>query len=273
MPKAKPTAAPLLIDFSGVTVLRGDKPVLRDFNLQIGRGEHVVILGPNGSGKSTLIKAITRELYPLDHGAKMRFQLLGQDDWDLNDLRGHLGLVTLDLLQSLSHEVVLRQVTARELILSGHFNSVGLWPHHRVSAAQERHAREILRFLEIAHLAHRPVSAMSSGEQRRVLIGRALAHEPEALILDEPTTSLDPGAVREFRALLRKLARAGRSLLLVTHHIADVIPEIERVILMKEGRIVSDGPKAQLLTSAKLSRLFGAKLRVVKKGRNYDVGA
>ena len=268
MPKAKPTAATLLIDFSGVTIVRGDVPVLRNFRLQIQRGEHVAILGPNGSGKSTLIKAITRELYPLDRGAKMRFQILGQDDWDLNDLRGHLGIVTLDLLQSLSHEVVLRQVTARELILSGHFNSIGLWPHHRVARAQEAQAKKILGFLEIAH---RPVSTLSSGEQRRVLIGRALAHDPEALILDEPTSSLDPGAIREFRSLLRKLARAGRSLLLVTHHIADVIPEIERVILIKNGRIIADGVKSQILNSTRLSRLFGTKLRITRRNQCYDL--
>ena len=271
LPQVSRPAQPLLIDFAGVTIVRGDRPVLRNLTLQIRRGEHVAILGANGSGKSTLIKTITRELYPLDRGNRMRFRLLGQEDWDLSDLRGHLGIVTLDLLQSLSHEIILRQVTARELILSGHFNSVGLWPHHRVTAAQERQARKILRFLEIAHLAQRPVSAMSSGEQRRVLIGRALVHEPEALILDEPTTSLDPGAVREFRTLLRRLARAGRSLILVTHHIADVIPEIGRVILMRDGRIVADGPKTRLLTSARLSRLFGTKLRVARRGQHFHL--
>lgn len=264
--------SPLLLDFQHLTVPRGDRYVLRDFSLQIRRGEHVALLGPNGSGKSTLIKAITREIYPVDHRG-LRFELLGRADWDVNDLRGYFGIVALDQLHNLSHEVVLRQVTARELVLSGYFNSLGLWPHHCVKPAQERHAREILRFLEIPHLAHRPVSEMSSGEQRRAMIGRALVHDPEALVLDEPTNSLDPGAVREFRTLLRKLARAGRTLLLVTHHIADVIPEIERVILMKDGRIIDDGPKAQMLTSAKLSRLFGTKLKVVSKGRSYDLTA
>ncbi len=263
-------SSPLILDFRHLTVPRSDRFVLRDFSLQIRRGEHVALLGPNGSGKSTLIKAITREIYPVDR-AGLRFELLGRADWDVNDLRGHFGIVALDQLHNLSHEVTLRQVTARELVLSGYFNSLGLWPHHRVKPTQERHAREILRFLEITHLANRPVSEMSSGEQRRAMIGRALVHDPEALVLDEPTNSLDPGAVREFRALLRKLARAGRTLLLVTHHIADVIPEIERVILMKDGRIVGDGPKKQMLTSAKLSRLFGTNLKVVKKGRSYDV--
>lgn len=263
-------ASPLLIDFQQLTVPRGDKYVLRDFSLQIRRGEHVALLGPNGSGKSTLIKAITREIYPVDRKG-MRFQLLGQDDWDVNDLRGHFGIVALDQLHNLSHEVTLRRVTARELVLSGYFNSLGLWPHHRVKPAQERHAREILRFLDISHLAHRAVSEISSGEQRRAMIGRALVHDPEALILDEPTNSLDPGAVREFRTLLRKLARAGRTLLLVTHHIADIIPEIERVILIKYGRIVADGLKSRMLTSAQLSRLFGTKLKVVRNRRSYDL--
>lgn len=261
----------LLIDFQKLTVPRGDKAVLRGFNLQVRRGEHVAVLGPNGSGKSTLIKAITREIYPVAGGRGYRYQVRGRDDWDVDDLRGHFGIVALDQLQNLSNEITLRRVTARELVLSGYFNSLGLWPHHRVHPAQERQARAILRFLEISHLAHRPVSETSSGEQRRAMIGRALVHDPEALVLDEPTNSLDPGAVREFRTLLRKLARAGRTLLLVTHHIADVIPEIERVILMRAGRIVGDGPKSLLLTSARLSRLFGTRLKVVKSGRNYDV--
>lgn len=263
--------APLLIDFQHLTVPRGDKYVLRNFSLQVRRGEHLALLGPNGSGKSTLIKAITREIYPLADTPGFRYQILGRDDWDVNDLHGHFGIVALDQLQNLSNEITLRRVTARELVLSGFFNSLGLWPHHRVKPAQERRARAILRFLEISHLANRAVSEMSSGEQRRAMIGRALVHDPEALILDEPTNSLDPGAVREFRDVLRKLARAGKSLLLVTHHIADLIPEIERVILFKAGRIVADGPKAKLITSPALSRLFGAKLRVVKHGSSYDL--
>jgi iron complex transport system ATP-binding protein len=268
-----PSPAPLLIDFQNLTVARGDRRVLRGFALQVKRGEHVALLGPNGSGKSTLVKLITCELYPETGFRGTRFQLFSQDSWALEDMRQRIGIVTLDLLQNLSHEVMVRQVTAREMVLSGFFNSLGLWPHHRPTPAHERRARELLRFLEISHLAARPLSAMSSGEQRRAMIGRALVHNPEALILDEPATSLDPGAVREFRTVLRKLARAGKSLILVTHHIADLIPEIDRVILMKAGRIVADGPKSKVLTSAALSRLFGAKLRVVHRRGNYDIAS
>ena len=266
-----PSPAPLLLDFKNLTVTRGDRRVLRGFTLQVRRGEHVALLGPNGSGKSTLVKLITCELYPETGFRGMRFQLFGQDNWALEDVRQRIGLVALDLLQNLSHEVMARQVTAREMVLSGFFNSLGLWPHHRPTPAQERRARALLQFLQISHLGRRPLSAMSSGEQRRALIGRALVHDPEALILDEPTNSLDPGARREFRAMLRQLARAGKSLIFVTHHIADLIPEIDRVILMQAGRIVADGAKSRVLTSAALSRLFGAKLRVVRRGAVYDV--
>ncbi len=266
-------SADLLFDFQNITVTRGEKRVLRRFNLQVRRGEHIALLGPNGSGKSTLVKLITCELHPHAGIPDTRFQLFGQKQWALEDVRRRIGIVALDLLENLSHEVLARQVTARELVLSGFFNSLGLWPHHRVTPAHERRARALLRFLEISRLASRPLSAMSSGEQRRALIGRALVHDPEALILDEPTNSLDPGAVREFRTVLRKLARAGKSLILVTHHISDLIPEIERVILLKNGRVVADGSKARTLTSSKISRLFGARLRVVARKGYYDLVA
>jgi iron complex transport system ATP-binding protein len=157
--------APLLIDFENLTVARGDRRVLCGFTLQIRRGEHIALLGPNGSGKSTLVKLITCELYPETGFRGTRFQLFGLDNWALEDVRQRIGIVALDLLQNLSHEVLARQVTAREMVLSGFFNSLGLWPHHRPTPAHERRTRELLRFLEISHLASRPLSAMSSGEQ------------------------------------------------------------------------------------------------------------
>lgn len=265
------TPEKLLIDFAHLTVYQGDRPVLLDLTLQVRQGEHLVILGANGSGKSTLIKTIFRELYPRANTPGFRFEILGRELWDVSELHRKFGIVSPDLLSRVSHEVTARQVTARELVLSGFFSSIGLWPHHRVTAAQERRTRAIMNFLEIGHLARRPHAAMSAGEQRRALIGRALVHDPEVLILDEPTNSLDPGAVREFHAVLRKLIRAGKSLILVTHHVADIFPAIKRVILMKDGRIIADGPKTKVLTSAALSRLFGRKLRLVKNRQSYDL--
>jgi iron complex transport system ATP-binding protein len=240
-----------LLAFSHVTVVRDQQRVLDDFTLAIPTGQHVAILGPNGSGKSTILKLITRELYPLPR-PDASITVLGQERWLLFDLRAVIGIVSNDLMATCT-----RKVSGRELVLSGFFGSIGLWPHNTVTPEMEHRADEVLRWLELSHLADRRVTQMSSGEARRVLIGRALVHGPRALVLDEPMASLDLRAAHEVRATLRALARAGASLILVTHDLADVVPEVDRVILLQAGRIVRDGPKADVLTAASLSELFG----------------
>lgn len=247
-----------LIEFQNVTLSRDGRVALDGITLSIGTGEHVAILGPNGSGKSSLIKAVTRECYPLcKPGSSVR--LLGKDCWDVFDLRYLLGIVSNDLMQSCTTDF-----SGRSMVLSGFFSSVGVWPHHKVTPAMEERAQEVLELLEILYLADRQMTEMSSGEARRVLIGRALVHDPKALILDEPTNSLDLRAARELRAILRKLAQSGTSIIMATHHLPDVIPEIERVILIKEGRVFRDGPRKEVLTSDTLSDLLGLPVEVVK---------
>ncbi|MBI5422508.1 MAG: ATP-binding cassette domain-containing protein [Opitutae bacterium] len=263
--------APLLFDFRQLTVYRGERRALHGLDLQLRAGEHVAILGPNGCGKSTLIKTLTRELYPLTDTPGYRFQLLGEEFADITDFRRKLGLVALDQMLKLSYEVTERRVTGLELVLSGFFDSIGLWPHMRPTLAQRRRAYAILRELGIAHLATRSLKEMSSGEQRRCFIGRALVHDPAALLLDEPTTSLDPAAVIEFRRTLRKLCRRDKSVVLVTHNVADLVPEIYRVLLMRDGRIVADGAPRHVLSSSALSDLFGAPLRLVRTRGHYDL--
>src|SRR6266480_3487893 len=254
------SAAPLLF-LEHVTVLRGtreQRPALDDVTLQVGAGEHLCILGPNGCGKSTLIKTITRECYPRYSGNGGGLRIFGQECWNVFDLRALLGIVSNDLMQSCS-----RDITGREAILSGFFSSIGIWPNHHVTAAMEGKTDEILALLEISHLASRDVNEMSSGEARRILIGRALAHDPKALVLDEPTASLDLHAMHELRAILRKLAQAGTSIIVVTHHLPDIIPEVNRVILIKKGRILRDAAKREALTSDSLSELFETPVEVV----------
>jgi iron complex transport system ATP-binding protein len=268
-----PRESPLLFDFSGLTVFRGERRALDGFTLQLHAGEHVAILGPNGCGKSTLIKTLTRELYPVADTPDYRFRLLGEEFADITDFRRQLGLVALDQLTKLSHEVTTRRVTGGELVVSGFFDSLGLWPHQRPTPTQRRRAQAVMKQLGIAHLAARSLHEMSSGEQRRCFIGRALVHDPAAVLFDEPTTSLDPAAVLEFRAVLRKLCRRGKSVVLVTHSVADLVPEIERVVLMQHGRIIADGPAPRMLTSARLSALFGAPLRLVRTRGHYDLVA
>jgi iron complex transport system ATP-binding protein len=255
-----------LIEYQNITVCRGEKVALNSLTLSIGVGEHVAILGPNGCGKSTLIKTMTRECYPRLDGPGSWMRIMGQDTWNIFDLRAMLGIVSNDLMQSCT-----RDYAAREIVLSGFFSSIGIWPNHHVTPEMESKTDELLEQLEITHLADRNVNELSSGEARRVLIARALVHEPKALVLDEPTTSLDFHATHELREILRKIAQSGISIVLVTHHLPDIVPEVSRVILMKNGQVVRDGLKAEVLTSEALSDIFRTKAEVVERGGYYQV--
>jgi iron complex transport system ATP-binding protein len=255
-----------LIEFRNVTVKRGARVVLEGVTLSIAQGEHVAILGPNGSGKSSLIKAISRELYPLIKPEPWSLRILGQDRWHLFELRNHLGIVSNDWMQMCT-----RDYSGYEIVLSGFFGSVGIWPNHHVSQAMERKAREVMQLLEISALAERNTNEMSSGEARRILIARALVHDPQALVLDEPTSSLDLHATIELREILRKLASGGISVLMVTHHLPDIIPEIRRVVLFRQGRVYCDGPKEQVLEARTLGELFGVPVEVLVKDGYYHV--
>ncbi len=243
-----------------MTLMRGATKALRSFTLRINQGEHVAILGPNGSGKSSFIKAITRECYPLQ-GSTLR--ILGRDRWNIFELRSQLGIVTNDLMLACS-----RDYTGRETVLSGFFSSVGVWPHHLVTAEMEQKAEEVLQFLGVTHLADRNVSEMSSGEGRRMLIGRALVHDPQALVFDEPSNSLDPHATQDLRETMRRLAALGKSILLVTHTLPDIIPEIDRVVMIRDGAVYQDGSKQELLCSENLTHLFGLPVEVFQR-RSY----
>jgi len=251
---------PSLLELKNVFVERGGRFALNGLGLTINAGEHVAILGPNGSGKSTLIKTITRECYPLLR-PETTLRILGADSWNIFDLRTHLGVVSNDLMTQCT-----RDIRGRELVLSGFFGSIGIWPNHLVLPEMEEAAQKAMARLDVTHLAERWLDELSSGEARRLLIARALIHNPSTLLLDEPTTSLDLPSLREVRDQLRKLARSGVGLLLVTHHLDDIIPEIDRVILLKNGAVFLDGPKGEVLTTASLSNTFGVPVEVVERG-------
>ncbi len=245
--------------------MRGETVALKDVTLRIGLGEHVAILGPNGCGKSTLIKTITRECSPLV-GAGSSVRILGGDHWNVFELRKQLGIVSSDLMTTCT-----RDATGRDIALSGFFSSIGIWPHQQVTPEMHRKAEQALAMLEISHLADRFTDEMSSGEVRRVLLARALVHDPHALILDEPSTALDLFAQHELRQIFRKLAQAGIGIVMVTHHLSDLIPEIDRVVLMERGQIVADGPKREILVASRLSDLFGLPLELTERDGHYNL--
>jgi iron complex transport system ATP-binding protein len=250
--------------------MRGETLALDNISLRIGAGEHVAILGPNGCGKSTLIKAITRECYPLLQRDGLPIdsfvRIMGRDRWNVTELRQMMGIVSSDLMTACS-----RDATGKDIALSGFFSSIGIWPHQEVTPEMHHRADEALALMEVSHLADRWTDEMSSGEARRVLLARALVHRPKALLLDEPSTALDLFAQHELREILRKLANSGIGIVMVTHHLSDLIPEMDRVILMKNGRIEADGRKEDILTTEGLSELFGLTLDLIERGGYYNL--
>jgi iron complex transport system ATP-binding protein len=245
-----------LLELKQVTVMRGERAALDDVTLRIDAGEHVCILGPNGCGKSTLIKTITRECYPIAREASS-ITILGQERWNIFELRSLLGIVSPDLLASCTTEA-----TGRDVVLSGFFSSTRIFPHHQPAIDLVERANAALARLGVSHLADRAVAHMSSGEAKRTLIARALVHDPHALLFDEPSNALDIAAQLQLRETMRGLAKSGLGILLVTHHVSEIIPEIERVVLLKAGRILADGPKEEILTAGNLSALFGVAVRL-----------
>jgi iron complex transport system ATP-binding protein len=256
---------PPLLDLANVTVMRGDRAALAGVSLRIEQGEHACILGPNGCGKSTLIKTITRECYPLvAEGSSM--SILGEERWDVGELRKRLGIVSPDLLASCTTEA-----TGRDVVLSAFFSSTRIFPHHAPGPELVARADAALARLGLSHLAERAVMRMSSGEAKRTLVARALVHEPRTLLFDEPTSALDIGAQVELRETMRELARARLGILLVTHHVSEIIPEIQRVILLQGGRVVADGPKDRILTEERLGSLFGVRVRLTRDNEYFYI--
>ena len=256
---------PALVDLKNVRVIRGDNVALDDFSLRINTGEHVAILGPNGCGKSTLIKTITRECYPvIREGSSIT--ILGQSRWNIFELRTVLGIVSNDLMQDVTSET-----SGREVVLSGFFSSTRIFDHQTVEPAQRKRADAVLERLGVPHLAERPVAEMSSGEAKRILVARALVHDPQTLLFDEPSNSLDAFAQHGLRETMRQLAQSGIGIVLVTHHLSDVIPEIERVVLMSHGKIVADGRKEELLNPEDISRLFGIRVEISRRDGYYHL--
>jgi len=244
------------LELRHVNVAHGDRVVLHDVNLTVRTGEHVAILGPNGCGKSTLIMAMTCQVYPIFQ-PEMVVRIFGRERWDLTELRRHFGVVAAELPGERT-----AVTTGLDAVIAGFFSASTLWPNLHVSDEMRERGREALERIEAAHLSERFVGEMSAGEKRRVLIARALVHRPQQLLLDEPSNALDLAAQRDLRETMRRLAREGTGLVLVTHHLGDILPEIERVILMRGGRIVGDGPRAELLTETRLSELFNAPVRI-----------
>ena len=273
-----------VLELVDATVVKGGRRVLDGLTLTIDAGEHTAIVGPNGAGKSILLRLLTHEDRALaaDDGTPP-VRVFGSGDWDVFELRSQLGIVSADLHQRFVAGNSEGPVTGEAAVLSGFLASDGVLRYGVVTDEMRRRATDALERLGVPHLARRWLDEMSSGEARRVLLARALVTSPKALILDEPTTGLDLVARHDFMEQVRRIARPsagpgsserdeGRevtTLILITHHIDEIVPEIDRVVLLREGRIAAAGPKRSVLTSDALGDLFSAPIALEESDGYY----
>lgn len=258
------TDAPL-IDIHNATIYRGETRVFEGLSLIIGQHEQAAILGPNGSGKTTLLKVINREIYPVRRDDSW-VRILGRETWNVWELRSHIGIVSNELQMRYRNTT-----TGLDVVLSGYLSSVGIQGilSRRLTDQQKEHAFSVMRELGIESLAATPLRNMSTGQQRRCLLGRALVHRPDTLILDEPTAGLDLSASFDYLARIRRQIANGKSIVLVTHLLNEIPPDIHRLILLREGQIVADGPKENVLTEDNLEKTYDTRMRIAKVDGYY----
>jgi iron complex transport system ATP-binding protein len=247
---------------TGLRVARGRTTILHDVAWSVRPGEHWVILGANGSGKTSLLKALTGFLSATAGEIAVLGQQYGASDW--RELRLKIGVVT-----SAFTAAIPPAECALDTVMSGKFAQLDLWT--RVSRADHRAAARLLRLVGAARLAAREWAYLSQGERQRVLIARALMSRPRLLILDEPCAGLDPVARENFLNFVDRLARrrSAPALVFVTHHVEEITPAFTHALLLRAGRVVAAGPRAGLLTSARLSATFGSPLRLVRANGRY----
>jgi iron complex transport system ATP-binding protein len=260
-----------ILELADATVVKDGRAVLDRVSLTIAEGQHTAIIGPNGAGKSILVSLLTLEQRPIaPPNGTPPVRVFGRQNWDLFELRSQLGIISADLHQHFVDGNSEGSITAEAAVVSAFLSSYGILHYGTVTDVMRQRAAAALEAAGASQLAQRTLDEMSSGEARRVLLARALVTSPRALVLDEPTTGLDLSARHAFMETVRQLARDGTTVVLITHHIEEIFPEIQRVILLRGGRILADGPAAANLTDARLTELFDCPVAVeVSDGYHY----
>jgi len=253
-----------IIELNNISVFQQRNKVFDNFSLSLKRGQNTVILGPNGAGKTTLLKLLNRELYIVANEISS-IKIFGKDRWNVEELRTHLGVVSHHLQTNFSSNAL-----GLYVVLSGFYSSDGIWQHQKFNDEHIELANQVMNLLDIENLKSRQYATMSTGEQRKFLLARALVHNPEVLVLDEPTSGLDLRACFQYLEIIQDLMNTGKNVILVTHHIHEIPPEITRAILLKEAKVVDDGDKKKVLTSKSLSKLFDIPIKIIQENGFYQ---
>jgi iron complex transport system ATP-binding protein len=260
---------PTILELEKVSLVRGGTTILKELSLQVVPGQHTVILGPNGSGKSTLLKLLMRNMYPsVVDGRAGTVRLFGETEWNVWDLRTQLGFVSGEI----DHHFMLGRsgrLTAEQAALTGFFSSELEPDESRVTEAMRTQVKQSLDWMGMSHLACRPLHHMSTGERRRVILARAMVHRPMALVLDEPTAGLDLKAQDQLLRHLEVVSQLGTTILLVTHHMSEILPCIERTVLLGGGQVQWSGTTLEAMQPERLSALFDCDLAVTRTPMGY----
>lgn len=263
---------PPLLQLNNVTAYKKNTKVMDQFSMTINALEHTAIIGPNGAGKSTLIQLLTHQIYPVaPKDSTPPIRVFGKDHWIVAELRKRIGIVSAEIEKDIARNLDHGRITGRDVVVTGFFSSMQLFEHHRVKEEMNTKASQALADIGASYLESRLFSQMSAGEKRRILVARALVTSPDMLVLDEPTTALDIVARQQCLRLIQTVARQGTTVIIVTHHIEEIIPEIDNIILLKQGQALFSGNKKEILTSAHLTEVYGHPLNVYQKNGTYRV--
>lgn len=246
------------LELKNIEVWQNNQVLVKCLNLDLTLGEPTTVLGPNGSGKSTLVKLIERRLHPVVK-PNSHLRLFGTDRIHLQNLRQRIGILNTEL-----DERIPQRCSAGEVVLSGCFGSTRLGRGQEPTEQQQKQTQQLLERFELQSLKNRQYCQLSDGQKRRLLLARAIIHQPEVLVLDEPARALDLRACYQLIGMIRELCQDGVTVVQVTHRIDTIVPEMKRLVLLQDGSVYDQGCPNELLTSGKLSKLFKTNLTIVQ---------
>ncbi|MDD7930136.1 ABC transporter ATP-binding protein [Microbacterium thalli] len=258
---------PQVLDFSDVVVRRNARNIVDGVDWSVTGDQRWVVLGPNGAGKTTVLQLAASLLHPTSGVVEILDERLGRTD--VFELRPRIGFASSAMARRVPPEE-----TVLDVVLTAAYAVLGRW-REDYEDIDERRAMRVLAEWKLDALADRTFGTLSDGEQKRVQIARAVMTDPELLLLDEPTASLDLGAREELLALLGGYAQAPTTpaMIMVTHHVEEIPVGFTHVLLLREGRAVAAGPLAETLTAENLSTTFGLPITVTSDGGRYAARA
>ncbi|WP_022879613.1 ABC transporter ATP-binding protein [Microbacterium sp. B19] len=258
---------PQVLEFSDVVVRRNARDIVSHLDWTVSDDERWVVLGPNGAGKTTVLQLADTLLHPTSGAVTILGERLGRTD--VFELRPRIGFASSAMARRVPPEE-----TVLDVVLTAAYSVTGRW-REQYDDIDERRALRVLAEWRLDHLADRTFGTLSDGEQKRVQIARAVMTDPELLLLDEPTASLDLGAREELLALLSGYAQAPTTpaMIMVTHHVEEIPVGFTHVLLLRDGEVVASGPLAEALTAENLSATFGVQITLTQDAGRYAARA